>query len=55
MSEQPTFEETYPKYEFSGLVHLGMLAGRWILRMLGLAKAAYSKGRRGAGQIRHAD
>jgi hypothetical protein len=55
MSEQPTFEETYPKYEFSRLVHLGLLAGGWILRMLRRAKAARSVGRRGAGHIRHAD
>lgn len=55
MSEQPTFEETYPKYEFSRLVHLGLLAGGWILGMFRLAKATLSKGRRRTGHIRHAD
>jgi hypothetical protein len=55
MSEHPSFEETYPKYEFSRLVHLGLLAGGWILWMLRRAKAARSMRRRGAGHIRHAD
>ena len=55
MSEQPTFEESYPKYEFSRLVHLGMLAGGWILRMFRLANATRGEGRRRTEHIRHAD
>jgi hypothetical protein len=39
MSPPPTFDETYRRCEFSGLVRMGMLVGGWLLRMLRLAKA----------------
>jgi hypothetical protein len=39
MDVRPSFEETYPNYPFAPLVHAGLVAGRWILRMLHLAKA----------------
>ena len=39
MNEHPTFEETYPKYEFSELVRLGIALGG-ILRSLRFRKAA---------------
>jgi hypothetical protein len=38
MDDRPTFEETYPKYPFAPLVHAGIVAGRWLLRILHLAK-----------------
>ena len=38
MNDHPTFEETYPRYEFSELVRLGIALG-WILRMLRLEGA----------------
>jgi len=28
----PTFEETYPRYEFSELVRLALLAGTWLVK-----------------------
>ena len=34
MNQHPTFEETYPKYEFAELVRLGLAIGRSILRLL---------------------
>lgn len=40
MNDRPTFEETYPRYEFSELVRLGMAIGG-MLRMLRLAKAPW--------------
>jgi hypothetical protein len=40
MDDRPTFEETYPRYPFAPLVHAGIAAGRWILRMLDLSKTA---------------
>ena len=40
MNDHPTFEETYPKYEFSELVRLGIAIGG-ILRMLRLAKTPW--------------
>jgi hypothetical protein len=39
MNDRPTFEETYPKHEFSELVRLGLVVARWILGRLHLAKA----------------
>ena len=30
----PTFEETYPRYEFAPLVLLGLVAGAWLVRLL---------------------
>jgi hypothetical protein len=38
MSDHPTFEDTYPRYEFSELVRLGIMAGNSILRMLRRAR-----------------
>lgn len=38
MNDHPTFEETYPRYEFAELVRLGIAIGTSILRMLHLAK-----------------
>lgn len=40
MADHPTFEETYPRHEFSALVRLGMAIGGWLLRKLHLARAA---------------
>ena len=40
MNDHPTFEETYPSYEFSELVRLGIALGG-NLRMLRLAKAPW--------------
>jgi hypothetical protein len=31
--KRPTFEETYPRYEFSELVRIGLLIGDWIARL----------------------
>lgn len=39
MDVRPNFEETYPKYEFSELVRLGVATGRWMLGMLRLVRA----------------
>jgi hypothetical protein len=39
MNDRPTFEETYPKHEFSELVRLGLVVARWILGRLHLGKA----------------
>jgi hypothetical protein len=33
MGERPTFEETYPKYEFSELVRIGIAIAAWISRI----------------------
>lgn len=41
MNDRPTFEESYPKYEFAELVRLGIAIGSSILWMLGLAKAPW--------------
>jgi hypothetical protein len=30
MDDPPTFEKTYPKYEFSELVRMAIAAGAWI-------------------------
>jgi hypothetical protein len=38
MGVRPNFEETYPRYEFSELVRLGIAIGRWMLGMLRLAR-----------------
>lgn len=38
MDDRPTFEETYPRYPFAPLVHAGIVAGRWVLRLLHLSK-----------------
>ena len=40
MNDHPTFEETYPRHEFSELVRLGIAIGG-ILRMLRFAKAPW--------------
>jgi hypothetical protein len=39
MDDRPTFEETFPRYPFAPLVHAGIVAGRWVLRILHLATA----------------
>jgi hypothetical protein len=39
MDDRPTFEETYPRYPFAPLVHAGLVAGRYVLRLLHLTKA----------------
>ena len=39
MNDHPTFEETYPKYEFSELVRLGLAMAAWTLRVLDRARA----------------
>jgi hypothetical protein len=39
MNDHPTFEETYPKYEFSELVRLGLALAAWTLRVLHRARA----------------
>lgn len=41
MNSRPTFEETYPRYEFAELVRLGIATGRSILWMLRLGKAPW--------------
>jgi hypothetical protein len=33
MDDHQTFEETYPKYEFSELVRVGITVSAWIVRM----------------------
>ena len=40
MNDHPTFEETYPRYEFSELVRIAIAIGG-IVRMLRLAKAPW--------------
>jgi hypothetical protein len=40
MNDHPTFEETYPKYEFSELVRLGLAMAAWSLRMVQRAQAS---------------
>ena len=30
MTDRPTFEQTYPRYEFSNLVRLGLLVAGWL-------------------------
>jgi hypothetical protein len=39
MDARPTFEETYPKHEFSELVRLGLAMAAWLSRMRLRAKA----------------
>jgi hypothetical protein len=39
MDDPPSFEETYPKYEFSELVRIGIAVGASIVWMLRHAKA----------------
>ena len=39
MDDRPTFEETYPRYEFSELVRVGIAIGTWIYGTLRRAKA----------------
>jgi hypothetical protein len=36
---RPTFEEAYPKYEFSELVRVGLAMAAWILRLVHRAQA----------------
>ncbi len=36
---RPTFEDTYPKYEFSELVRVGLAIAAWILRLAHRAQA----------------
>jgi hypothetical protein len=31
--KRPTFEETYPRYEFAEMVRIGLLIGDWIARL----------------------
>jgi hypothetical protein len=38
MRDHPTFEETYPRYEFSELVRIGIAIGKSILWMLRAAR-----------------
>ena len=38
--DPPTFEKTYPKYEFSELVRLAIALGAWIAGMRRRAKAS---------------
>jgi hypothetical protein len=33
--KRPTFEETYPRYEFAEMVRIGLLIGDWIARLRG--------------------
>jgi hypothetical protein len=40
MNDHPTFEETYPKYEFSELVRLGVALAAWIVGMLHRTRAS---------------
>jgi hypothetical protein len=40
MGERPTFEETYPKYEFSELVRIGIAIAAWISRIRRHAEAS---------------
>jgi hypothetical protein len=39
MNDHPTFEETYPKYQFSELVRLGMALAAWTVRKIRRAEA----------------
>ena len=39
MDDRETFEETYPKYEFSELVRLGLVFANWIIGRVRRAKA----------------
>jgi hypothetical protein len=39
MDDRPTFEETYPKYEFSELVRLGVALAAWTVRKIRRAEA----------------
>ena len=38
MEDRRTFEETFPNYPFAPLVDAGLVAGRWVLRILHLAE-----------------
>jgi hypothetical protein len=31
--KRPTFEETWPRYEFAEMVRIGLLIGDWIARL----------------------
>jgi hypothetical protein len=31
--KRPTFEETYPRYEFAEMVRIGLAIGDWIARL----------------------
>ena len=37
--DPPTFEKTYPKYEFSELVRVGIVVSAWIVRLFRRATA----------------
>jgi hypothetical protein len=39
MDDPPTFEKTYPKYEFSELVRMAIALGAWISGLRRRAKA----------------
>jgi hypothetical protein len=39
MDDRQTFEETYPKYEFSELVRVGIVVSSWIVRLFRRATA----------------
>lgn len=39
MNDRPTFEQTYPRYEFAELVRLGIAIGSVVLRLLHLTRA----------------
>lgn len=43
MTELPTFEKSYWRYEFSELVHLGIVVGRSILRLVRRTQAPARK------------
>jgi len=51
MDDRPTFEETCPKYPFAPLVHAGLVAGRWLLRILHLAKTPRPAASRGKTEL----
>jgi hypothetical protein len=38
--KRPTFEETYPRYEFAEMVRIGLLIGDWIARLRGRPRTA---------------
>jgi hypothetical protein len=38
--KHPTFEETYPRYEFAEMVRIGLLIGDWIARLRRRPRAA---------------
>jgi hypothetical protein len=40
MDDRPTFEQTYPKYEFSELVRLGLALAAWLRGVLHRAQAS---------------